>query len=319
MVCLGADTSEKRQDGILQATRAVGQSLEGWRRLFEICHGLQRAMQPYADLVNRIPVVRVPRFELVEHESAMRSLINTQRRVADAVERFNLGPLAMTAGKLARHVGTAQGLDDAGWLPHHSTPFRRCYECWGDSDALNAMLSRHYRARWTEVRLEMETRLGRYDVDEEAKATFTEALEAHEAGLYRSVCRVLFPEIERVSRMELHGGRIEPIASQRLLRELTRRLPLSCVEPPGFYHLSLFRRLTKHLYEHVRDEKDRRRFARDPVPNRHAAMHGLVVYSSMQNSLNALFMAEHIFQVIGMLRSLSAAQRRDDASAQTGS
>jgi hypothetical protein len=33
--------------------------------------------------------------------------------------------------------------------------------------------------------------------------------------------------------------------------------------------------------------------AADPVPNRHAALHGLVVYSTRQASMNALIMAEY--------------------------
>ena len=52
-------------------------------------------------------------------------------------------------------------------------------------------------------------------VDDEAKTTFGEALNAHEAGFYRSVCRVLMPEIERVSRVELHGDRLERITPSR--------------------------------------------------------------------------------------------------------
>jgi hypothetical protein len=71
------------------------------------------------------------------------------------------------------------------------------------------------------------------------------------------------------------------------------------------YGLNLFRRLTKHLYENVRTEPDRQRFAQDPVPNRHAAVHGLVIYSSMQNSLNTIFMADYIFQVISFLKNRS--------------
>ena len=72
-------------------------------------------------------------------------------------------------------------------------------------------------------------------------------LDAHEAGLYRSVCRVLMPEIERVSRKELHGdGMQQRITNQKLLQELTAELPLSSVEPAGFYNLNLFRRLSNH-------------------------------------------------------------------------
>ena len=156
---------------------------------------------------------------------------------------------------------------------------------------------------------DIEASLAEYDIDDEATATFVEALNAHEPGFYRSVCRVLMPEIERVSRVELHGDRLYRITSQPLMRELAGQLPISTVEPGGFLGLNLFRRLSEHLYEHVDDEDSRRRFAEDPVPNRHTAVHGLVVYSSMQNSLNAVFMADFIFQVIGLLKALASDSR----------
>ena len=114
-------------------------------------------------------------------------------------------------------------------------------------------------------------------------------------------------EIERVSRVELHDDRLDRITRQPLLRKVAGQLPISAVEPSGFLGLNLFRRLSEHLYEKVDDEDSRRRFAQDPVPNRHAAVHGLVVYSSMQNSLNAVFMADFIFQVIGSLKKLASA------------
>ena len=77
---------------------------------------------------------------------------------------------------------------------------------------------------------------------------------------------------------------------------------MSVAVPAGFFGLNLFRRLSSHLYETVRDDDARQRFAGDPVPNRHAVVHGLVEYSSMQNSLNALFMTEFLFSTIIWLR-----------------
>ena len=181
-------------------------------------------------------------------------------------------------------------------------------ECEGDSDAIHRLFTEHYRERWSAVHGDIEVSLAEYDIDDEAKASFGEALNTHQAGFYRSVCRVLMPEIERVSRVELHGDGLDRITSQPLLRKLAGRLPISAVGPGGFLALNLFRRLSEHLYEHVDDEDSRRRFAQDPVPNRHAAVHGLVVYSSMQNSLNADFMADFIFQAISLLKGLAPAQ-----------
>ena len=39
-------------------------------------------------------------------------------------------------------------------------------------------------------------------------------------------------------------------------------------------------------------------FERDLVPNRHASQHGFVTYSSAQNSINMLAMADFMFHVI---------------------
>ena len=140
-------------------------------------------------------------------------------------------------------------------------------------------------------------------LDDEAKATFREALAAHEAGFYRSVCRLLFPEIERVARRELHKDCVEArITSQTRLRDLAGSLPISVVGAAGVCGMNLYRRLSSHLYVAVLDDDARRRFAEDPVPNRHAVVHGLVEYSSMQNSLNAIFMTEFLFATIIWLR-----------------
>ena len=49
-------------------------------------------------------------------------------------------------------------------------------------------------------------------------------------------------------------------------------------------------------------------FARGQVPNRHISVHSLVVYLSMQNSLNVLVMAEYVFKEIGVLKGLLTEQ-----------
>ena len=296
----------KRNATLPDATAAAAHSLEGMNTLFAICNGLQEAIRPFSDLQRQLRRAQAHRLQVDGLGSAVRQIIENQSRSARAVARLQLGSVGTTARKLARHAQRAQALDEAGWLPHYSMPFDRMEECAADADAIHKLLCRHYGERWSAVRRDIEARLTEYDIDEEAKATFLEALTAHEASFYRSVCRVLLPEIERVSRVELHGDGLDRITSQSLLRELTARLPISSVEPSGFLALNLYRRLSEHLYEHVDDENTRRRFAKDPVPNRHAAVHGLVVYSSMQNSLNTLFTADFIFQAIGILMRLAS-------------
>ena len=84
--------------------------------------------------------------------------------------------------------------------------------------------------------------------------------------------------------------------------------------PEGLYELDIFGHLTKHLrdedesegskfvygvFQRVGNEEDRERLKQNPVPNRHAAIHGFVTYDSSQNSLNAIFIADYVFRIIG--------------------
>lgn len=213
--------------------------------------------------------------------------------------------LDVISAGLQRQARMAEALDASGWLPHHSMPLAQVEACAGDGgQAIRALLCSYYSEQWEAVRRATETRLIEYSLDDEANETFREALTAHEHRLYRSVSRLLFPEIERVARKELHGDRTRlRIASQSRLRELAGDLPVSAANGAGFYGLNLYRRLSSHLYESVTDDDARQRFAGDPVPNRHAAVHGLVEYSSMQNSLNAIFMTDFVFLTISWLRS----------------
>ncbi len=269
----------------------------------EIQKRMQKSLKPFADMQEQIRRIAVPVFDMSGFEAAIKSIVDSQRSFAKAVESLQLGPLGEFAKKLAQIGRDTKALDAAGWLPHYTTPFEYVEQCNGDIDALKTRLSDYYRQNWQGVRKDIEARIAGYDIDGEAKATFAEALSAHEAGLYRCVCRVLLPEIERVARIELHAGKMAGITSQPLLKKLAGELTPAAVEPRGYYGLILFQRLTEHLYEQVNDEAARKRFAQDAVPNRHAAVHGLVSYSSPQNSLNTIFMADYIFQVISFLKN----------------
>ena len=243
------------------------------------------------------PIVQLPKFDF-----SVSRVFNCHRRLATNLRNSSLGPVTEFSRKLEKLRRHNDVLDKSGWLPHYSTPFGLVDDCDTDSEALHRRLLHFYEERWSEVRQEIEFRLAGYELDDEAKATFREALDAHESRLYRCVCRVLPPEIERIARIELHDHKGKKKSSQPELGKLAGTLPVSSIKPRGFRALNLLRRLENHLYKSVRPDKDLYRFEQDPVPNRHAAVHGLVVYSSPQNSLNSIFMTEYIFQVISALK-----------------
>ena len=210
---------------------------------------------------------------------------------------------------------SSEVLRKAGWIPHYTTPFD-LIAGWGEEPkAVGNQLLHYYDSNWKDVRSQMEARLAHYQIDEEAKATLREALDAHEARLYRCVSRVLFPEIERVFRTKLFDGQVGPIPYKELVSKLVGEdRSLGDFMSGGFYELDIFGHLTKHiengdksegskfiygLFQKVGSEEDQERLMQDPIPNRHAALHGLVVYSSQQNSLNAIFIADYIFRIFG--------------------
>ena len=198
----------------------------------------------------------------------------------------HLANWAELAPRLAEWNRTVDTLNEVGWLPYHSAPIHQVDECGDDLELLDTRFSEYYRNGWREIREDMESRLAHYHIDDEARETFHEALAAHEAELYRCVCRVLFPEIERMIGA---GFRSKP-----LLEKLTGKGDLADYafrEPFGYV---LFGRLVKHVYESGRREK----FERDPVPNRQAAMHGLVSYSTHKHSMNMLILTDYIFQIL---------------------
>ena len=249
------------------------------------------------------PILKRPQFEF-----AASPIFDSHRRLGTLMLNAARDPfpdLSRTLDKLQRHNDV---LDNSGWLPHHSTPFELVDACDTDPEALRLGLLQFYEERWPEVRQQIQRRLPAYELDDEARATFDEALDAHEAGLYRCVCRLLPPEVERLARIGLHGDKGKPRSSQPKLRRLAGSVRVSSITPRGLLALNLLRRLQTHLYEPVRPGRDRKRFEQDPVPNRHAALHGLVAYSSMQNSLNSIFMTEYLFQVITALKETDRLQ-----------
>lgn len=132
-----------------------------------------------------------------------------------------------------------------------------------------------------------------------------EALELHEIGHYRPVVRLLFPEIERVARKELFPDWNKSLTSLKELRDAAgNHLGFSTFGSIE-YSWHLFAKVSRHLYEYVNlDRVSIAKYENDPVPNRHASLHGTVVYKTVNNSLNAIIMAETMFIIISDLKKV---------------
>ena len=229
-------------------------------------------------------------------------------------------PIVQAVGEWAQRWDAAESLLERGWVPNHTTPFDLVAECGDDGARLQTSLLAYYDDNWGDVRARLETRLFSNDIDDEAKATFREALDAHEAGLYRSVSRVLFPEFERVFRAAVFDGRAGHIPYNEFVEKLSGENTLGDFLISGIQDMVLFGYMTKGAKEAGASSEDSRsgtpdyvpglavnvnntnveRAKRSPIPTRHAVAHGLVSYSSRQSSLNSIFIADYVFSVVSM-------------------
>ena len=236
-------------------------------------------------------------------------------------------PYMLAVARGMERWDAAESLLEQGWVPNHSTPFDLVAECGDDSAKLQTSLLAYYTDNWPDVRARLETRLSSHYIDDEAKDTFREALDAHEAGLYRCVTRVLFPEFEKIFRATLFDGRAGWIRYNKFVKKLSGKdanLYLEDFLIAGMQDMVLFNYLTEGGRKPgassdgsrgvpreyvpgltvVVDETNVERARQSPIPTRHAVAHGLVAYSSRQSSLNALFIADYVFAVVS--RALAA-------------
>lgn len=238
------------------------------------------------------------------YNEAIAPMIAAQREIA---HRFSIvGSSGWTEfwERLEQDEKHCKRLVRIGWLPHASSPFDAIDKS-DDDDETDAIVVRHYAEGWVAIADELNEQMAGALVDSEAKATFAEVLAAHGAGLYRMAARVLYPEIERLSREIINGGTLKGITSQRKLREKIGDLSPSEMSSPGIIGLRLYDKLEDHLYTQV-DRPDLVEQARlDPVPNRHAAIHGLVSYTSLKSSLNAIIIADYLFHAMSTIKRLS--------------
>ena len=118
-------------------------------------------------------------------------------------------------------------------------------------------------------------------------------------------------------RTELFGRGTGNETYKKIVETLVNDKSLDDFLPGGWFDFDYFGHLTAAIRDRSDDALDERMFGlfrrvdegdlqrvgQDPVPNRHAAMHGFVSYSSPQNSLNAIFVADYMFRLIGSFRN----------------
>ena len=300
------------------------------RELEPALSGLRELIAPLAQAIER---------EQARWATALESLTPLAQAIKREQARWAtaLASLAPFAQEIERGRA-AENLLEQGWVPNFATPYHLVAECGDDGARLQTSLLDYYTDNWVEVRTQLESRLSSYGIDDEAKATFREALGVHEAGFYRAVSRLLFPEFERLFRAALFDGRAGRIRYNAFMEKLVSdeeadHLGLGDFLIAGLQDLVLFKYVTEGVRKPrasaddssgatpeyapglaVRLNKTNIALARQsPIPTRHAVVHGLVTYSSQQSSLNAIFIADYVFSVLSVDQRRRQ-ERRDSRS-----
>ena len=245
------------------------------------------------------------------------------QRLAKSFDALDLLPSSLTLGPFPRvSLGILDGLlspfdqifrpfpalvhpkarlaKELGWVVHHTLPLTLLDKA--NEDDLDEEIMTYYRENWFDVRKKIELDTEQSMVDLDSREIMIQAAQAHESGLYRLVSRSLLTEIERTIRIQLRGTLVEQGLNikETILNEADD-LPSSAFHDLTS-ELSQFDTLENHLYENIRNENDRSQFEESPIPNRHAAIHGLVPYSSEKSSLNSIFITDFVFHIITQVK-----------------
>lgn len=199
---------------------------------------------------------------------------------------------------IARYNSAKKTLKVKGILPHRSTPWA-LFDSSKPNEFPPVVLG-YYASEWQVAERVFLEDVDTYQISFEAKSAFVDAVKCHSARLFRSSVLTLLPAAEAEFRRAFGVALGQNGASLDELRMVARKVPAGIILG-HFAPLDLFKILQEHIYEPVKTSDALERFACDPVPNRHAAIHGLIIYDTELNSLNTLIMADYIFYLIGQL------------------
>ena len=216
------------------------------------------------------------------------------------MDYFRLIPDWIRAARILTAESATLQFENAGWFPHGTFPTEVFDESRSEAEIDRKVLS-HYRENWIAVHESIENELSGYLINEREKSVLRQALQAHGSGLYDLVSPTLFSEVERVVRVHLHENKLGTISVGREVANRIAELPISAL-PDRLVGYVGFDLVSRHLYANIRTDDQRERFSNLSIPNRHAVIHGLVDYRPEKNSLNSIFYASYVIQLITAIK-----------------
>lgn len=225
-------------------------------------------------------------------------------KIREAFEAISANWQPIFADSQKNQIAKEALRETSGLLPHATTPWEQFLE--DDPALFGPAVVDFYKESWDAIEDKFRRDLQDYDVSDEAKRAMSDALTCHRHELFRPVVLTLLPYVEMEFRKAFNidvGGNA---ASLQELREMIWDLPAGIVLSHAA-PLDLLEILDAHFYDKVKTIETLSRFQADKIPNRHAAIHGLIEYGSFENSLNTLIVADYVFFIISQLRKQSSA------------
>lgn len=211
----------------------------------------------------------------------------------------------------ALYLAASEPMKAAGIIPHRSAPWNEFDH--SSADEFPRIVLKHYEDNWDHAEGVFLDDIASLKVSDEAKESFKEALCCHRHGFYRASVLTLLPTIEREFRLAAGKGPGGKAASLEELRIAINTVPAGVVLRP-VAPLYLSEILDQHIYKNLNTPEEVELFSKNPIPNRHAAIHGHVSYTSSLNSLNTIILAEYVFFAISQIMSLIERQKNEGIS-----
>jgi hypothetical protein len=237
--------------------------------------------------------------EMVVAQKGYLEAIRAVTAVAPLLQQIRRSlPQIFDDATLARDIRERNAALAAGILPHGLIPWEEL-DLDMEPRCLCARICDVTTSNWDEISSRLEEKVAAYNVNEESKFVLREALSTHQNGLHRATVRLIMPEIERMVRFHFGDERVDDTWIAKAFLKDVAELPVGMVMRIE-RGLDMFMRLHEHLYAKLKTAELVEEFADDPIPNRHAALHGLIPYNRVENSLNAVFMFDFLMELVSV-------------------
>ena len=223
-----------------------------------------------------------------------RSLSATFQQINRAVER-HAESIASYVGVLEFTFKVGEIRDTIGLLYNYTFPNELLVGNRGVGDSLCDTVLAYYRDSWDAVSSTMQVEINMLRLPTSTKESFREALDAHGRGLYRTVPRTVFPEIESVLIGNGYDFTTRKFTND--LKQLGSDLTLEQF-PDAILGMPTWEKFVSHVYSPAETPAQVSNLDGHPVPNRHAAIHGVVDYHTQVQSLNALFLVDFMLRLL---------------------